>query len=199
MFSQNFRVSAKSQLHNTRSKYQFCIYIRLHKSIFKNETTDKFPKRLDFYFPSLSSQFQERILISYILLTTILQKRKNNKIQENNIRKSSKLHDQNSTRISAFDISSIFPVIPTSSVLFLKQTATQGFRPPFNRASIFAPPHLNIGCGRLFPSRSQRQRCNTESITTFPQNPPRGRNSCPGIRFETHPPASRLFRDVEAP
>lgn len=44
----------------------------------------------------------------------------------------------------------------TSSVFFLKQTGTPGFRPPFNRASIFAPPHLNIGRGRLFPSRSQQ-------------------------------------------
>lgn len=83
MFSQNFRVSAKSQLHNTRSKYHSAFTYVYTNPFLKMKTTDKFPKRLDFYFPPLSSQFQERILISYILLTTTLQKRKNNKIQEN--------------------------------------------------------------------------------------------------------------------
>lgn len=84
----------------------------------------------------------------YLVVYVVFYQQPHYKIKHNN-EKVTKFQTtlQNLPRIiSASDISSIFPVVPTSSVLFLKQTVTQGFRPPFNRASIFAPSHLNIGC-----------------------------------------------------
>ena len=63
-----------------------------------------------------------------------------------------------------------------------------------NRTVVFAFEYRRS----LSPSRSPWPATPNRSRRVSTVSP-RGYNSCPGIRFETHPPVRRLFRDVEAP